>query len=97
MFEDLGQFKAYLREIDSFDQLYIIQQGGRGVTREQIIRRLEERVIVQDAEAVFDANPHLWKNIGVTSWQDLQNKCSSKAISAGGLKVYFKNVIGLTH
>lgn len=37
MFGDLGQFKAYLREIDSFDQLYIIQQGGRGVTREQII------------------------------------------------------------
>ena len=40
MFGDLGQIKAYLREIDSFDQLYIIQQGGRGVTREQIINRL---------------------------------------------------------
>ena len=37
MFRDLGQFKAYLREIDSFDQLYIIQQGGRELTREQII------------------------------------------------------------
>ena len=37
MFRDLGQFKAYLREIDSFDKLYIIQQGGRGVTREPII------------------------------------------------------------
>ena len=24
-----------------FDQLYIIQQGGRGVTREQIIAQLE--------------------------------------------------------
>lgn len=64
--------------------------------RVQIVRRLE-RGIAQNAEAVFDANPHLWKNIGVTSWQDLQNKCSSKAISAGGLKVYFENVIGLTH
>lgn len=60
--------------------------------REQMIRRLE-RVIAQDAEAVFDANPHLWKNIGVTSWQDLQNKCSSKAISEGGLKVYFENEV----
>ena len=34
MFGDLGQFKAYLENIDSFDQLYIIQQGGRKVTRE---------------------------------------------------------------
>ena len=25
----------------NFDQLYIIQQGGRGVTREQIIAQLE--------------------------------------------------------
>ena len=37
LFGDLGQFKAYLREIDSFDKLYIIQQGGRGVKRKQII------------------------------------------------------------
>jgi len=56
MFGDLGQFKAYLREIDSFDQLYIIQQGGREVTREQIIAQLE-RVIAKDAENVF--NPTL--------------------------------------
>ena len=41
MFKDLKQFKAYLREINDFDQLYIIQQGGRGVTREQIINRLK--------------------------------------------------------
>ena len=45
MFGDLGQFKAYLREIDSFDQLYIIQQGGRGVTREQIINRLRKELL----------------------------------------------------
>ena len=42
LFGDLGLFKAYLREIDRFDQLYIIQQGGRGVTREQIIANSNE-------------------------------------------------------
>lgn len=45
MFRDLGQFKAYLREIDRFDKLYIIQQGGRGVTREQIINRLRKELL----------------------------------------------------
>lgn len=96
MFTDLGQFKAYLEKIDSFDQLYIIQQHGRGVTREQIIRR-PEKLIAQDAEAVFDANPQLWKSIGVSSWQDLGSKCSSNEISLGGLKVYFDGVIVLAH
>lgn len=42
MFKQLGQFKAYLGAIDNFDNLYIIQQGGRGVTREQIINRLKK-------------------------------------------------------
>ena len=42
LFGDLGLFKAYLREIDRFDQLYIIQQGGRGVAREQIIANSNE-------------------------------------------------------
>lgn len=32
---------SYLSAIDNFDQLYIIQQGGRGITREQIINRLK--------------------------------------------------------
>ena len=45
IFGDLGQFKAYLENIDSFDQLYIIQQGGRGVTREQIINRLRKELL----------------------------------------------------
>jgi len=31
-FKNLGQYKAYLREINNFDQLYIIQQGGRGIS-----------------------------------------------------------------
>ena len=45
MFGDLGQFKANLENIDSFDQLYIIQQGGREVTREQIINRLRKELL----------------------------------------------------
>lgn len=40
MFNNLDQFKAYLETINNFDQFYIIQQGGRGVTREQIINSL---------------------------------------------------------
>jgi len=40
-FKNLGQYKAYLEVIDDFDQLYIIQQGGRGVTREDVVKRLQ--------------------------------------------------------
>ena len=43
-FKNLGQYKAYLREINNFDQLYIIQQGGRGVTREDVVRRLQSAI-----------------------------------------------------
>ena len=68
MFKDLGQFKAYLREIDSFGQLYIIQQGGRGVTREQIIAQLE-RAIAKDAESVFESNESLWRQFNISSGQ----------------------------
>ena len=68
MFGDLGQFKAYLREIDSFDKLYIIQQGGRGVTREQIIAQLE-RAIAKDAESVFESNESLWRQFNISSGQ----------------------------
>ena len=48
-FKNLGQYKAYLREINNFDQLYIIQQGGRGITKEDIIKKLES-AIAKDAE-----------------------------------------------
>ena len=44
MFKDLGQYKAYLRAIDNFDQLYIIQQGGRGITKELVVRRLQSAI-----------------------------------------------------
>ena len=53
-FQNLGQYKAYLREINNFDQLYIIQQGGRGITKEDIIKRLES-AIAKDAEGVYYA------------------------------------------
>ena len=59
-FKNLGQYKAYLREINNFDQLYIIQQGGRGVTRKEVIERLES-AIAKDAEGVYKANEYLVK------------------------------------
>ena len=58
MFKDLGQYKAYLREINNFDQLYIIQQGGRGVTREDVVRRLQS-AIKKEINDVFEI---IWKN-----------------------------------
>ena len=58
MFQNLGQYKAYLREINNFDQLYIIQQGGRGVTREDVVRRLQSAV-KKEINDVFEI---IWKN-----------------------------------
>ena len=60
MFKDLGQFKAYLGAIDNFDNLYIIQQGGRGVTREQIINRLKNVLNKgKNKDEIFEV---IWKN-----------------------------------
>ena len=58
MFKDLGQYKAYLRAIDNFDQLYIIQQGGRGITKELVVRRLQS-AIKKEINDVFEI---IWKN-----------------------------------
>lgn len=60
MFKDLGQFKAYLEKIDSFDQLYIIQQGGRGVTREKIIDELKKEF--QKGTNMRDVFQVIWDN-----------------------------------
>ena len=57
-FKNLGQYKAYLREINNFDQLYIIQQGGRGVTREDVVRRLQSAV----KKEINDLFEIIWKN-----------------------------------
>lgn len=60
MFKDLGQFKAYLGAIDNFDNLYIIQQGGRGITREQIINRLKNVLNKgKNKDEIFEV---IWKN-----------------------------------
>ena len=58
MFKNLGQYKAYLEVIDDFEQLYIIQQGGRGVTREDVVRRLQS-AIKKEINDVFEI---IWKN-----------------------------------
>ncbi len=58
MFQNLGQYKAYLEVIDDFEQLYIIQQGGRGVTREDVVRRLQS-AIKKEINDVFEI---IWKN-----------------------------------
>lgn len=96
MFGDLGQFKAYLREIDSFDQLYIIQQGGRGVTREQIIGQLE-RAIAKDAENVFNANRNVWINMGIGTFADLERICSAQRLSSAPAFQIFRNIIQTTN
>ena len=57
-FKNLGQYKAYLEVIDDFEQLYIIQQGGRGVTKELVIRRLQSAV-KKEINDVFEI---IWKN-----------------------------------
>ena len=95
MFGDLGQFKAYLREIDSFDKLYIIQQGGRGVTREQIIIQLEQ-AIAKDAKSVYTTNQKIWNELGIKNGADLYEKCSAKELSRSELFQEFRNVIVIT-
>ena len=92
MFKDLGQFKAYLGAIDNFDNLYIIQQGGRGVTREQIIAQLE-RAIAKDAESVFETKPQLWKNMGIRDFEDLKRLCSRQGLSKDPNCQPFRNMI----
>ena len=95
MFKDLGQYKAYLRAIDNFDQLYIIQQGGRGVTRKQVIERLES-AIAKDAEAVFDAKKSIWLNMGIESAEDLRDFAKTKKLSTSTKYSSFQESIKVT-
>ena len=96
MFGDLGQFKAYLENIDSFDQLYIIQQGGRGVMREQIIAQLEQ-AIAKDAENVFNANRNVWINMGIGTFADLERICRAQGLSSAPAFQIFRNIIQTTN
>ena len=95
MFGDLGQFKAYLREIDSFDQLYIIQQGGRGITREQIVAQLE-RAIAKDAESVYITNQKIWNKFRIKNATELYEKCSAQELSRSELFQEFRNIVVIT-
>ena len=92
MFKDLGQFKAYLGAINNFDNLYIIQQGGRGVTRQQIIAQLE-RAIAKDAKSVFRAKSELWKNMDIDNFEELKRLCQEQKLSQGPEYEPFRNMI----
>ena len=94
-FQNLGQYKAYLREIDNFDQLYIIQQGGRGITKEDIIKRLES-AIAKDAEAVFDAKKSIWLNMKIGSYKKLEDLAKTKELSTSTKYSSFQESIKVT-
>ena len=92
MFKDLGQFKAYLGAIDNFDNLYIIQQGGRGVTREQIINRLKNILNKgKNKDEVFEIvwnNETLRKNVfeGLSRKKALE--CFSQNINSSNYEMF---------
>ena len=92
IFRDLRQFKAYIRQISSFDQLRIVQQGGRGVEAEQIIRRLE-KMIEKDAVEIYKINEELWNSVGIGSLEELKASCSLGRLSQHSK---FKEIIRLT-
>ena len=95
MFKDLGQYKAYLRAIDNFDQLYIIQQGGRGITKEDIIKKLES-AIAKDAEGVYYAKKQLWQKFRLKTPDELQKACETKALSQSSAFEKFRDIILIT-
>ena len=95
LFKDLGQYKAYLRAIDNFDQLYIIQQGGRGITKEDIIKKLES-AIAKDAKSVFDAKKSLWRNMGIRSFKELEDFAKTKKLSTSTKYSSFQESIKVT-
>ena len=51
----------------NFDQLYIIQQGGRGITREQVINRLQKEPLKPDnlmeVFKIIRSNPQLNRDL----------------------------------
>ena len=95
MFQNLGQYKAYLREIDNFDQLYIIQQGGRGITKEDIIKKLES-AIAKDAEGVYKANESIWLNMKIGSYKKLEDLAKTKKLSTSTKYSSFQESIKVT-
>ena len=94
-FKNLGQYKAYLREINNFDQLYIIQQGGRGITKEDIIKKLES-AIAKDAEGVYKANESIWLNMKIGSYKKLEDLAKTKELSTSTKYRAFQESIKVT-
>ena len=94
-FKNLGQYKAYLEVIDDFEQLYIIQQGGRGVTKEDIIKKLES-AIAKDAKSVFDAKKSLWRNMGSRPFKELEDFAKTKELSTSTKYRAFQESIKVT-
>ena len=94
-FQNLGQYKAYLEVIDDFEQLYIIQQGGRGVTRKEVIERLES-AIAKDAKSVFDAKKSLWRNMKIGSYKKLEDLAKTKELSTSTKYRAFQESIKVT-
>ena len=95
LFKDLAQYKAYLEVIDDFDQLYIIQQGGRCISKQDIIKSLE-RAIAKAAEAVFDAKKSLWRNMGIRSFKELEDFAKTKELSTSTKYSSFQESIKVT-
>lgn len=94
-FKNLGQYKAYLEVIDDFEQLYIIQQGGRGITKEDIIKKLES-AIAKDAEGVYYAKKSIWLNMGIESAEDLKDFAKTKKLSTSTKYSSFQESIKVT-
>jgi len=72
MFKDLGQFKAYLNQISNFDEMYYIQQAGRGIQPEDIIKQLQKVILDKsnngkNLEDIFEV---IWNNTSLK--QNLQ-------------------------
>ncbi|TYK35821.1 chaperone HtpG [Bacteroides pyogenes] len=77
---------------DKIDQLYIIQQGGRNVKKEDIIEQLEN-AIAKDAESVFKAKPELWEKIRIYDSKVLKQLCHDHALSRDPKYEPFRNII----
>ena len=84
-----------MKERNNFEQLYIIQQGGRGVTKEDIIKKLES-AIAKDAEAVFDAKKSIWLNMKIGSYKKLEDLAKTKELSTSTKYRAFQESIKVT-
>ena len=84
-----------MKERNNFEQLYIIQQGGRGVTKEDIIKKLES-AIAKDAEGVYYAKKSIWLNMGIESAEDLRDFAKTKKLSTSTKYRAFQESIKVT-